>query len=162
MHAHVAWHYYMARDYTDALAQAEQVVRMEPSFHWGYFFAGWALERLGRGSDAIESLRNAVRCASNSPVMVAGLGQAFAASDDRREALRIIRDLERLRADKGLFAYEIGVIYATLGDDNRACDWLTRAVQERSGWIAYLRRDPRLDGLHDHPRFAGLLDQAHQ
>ena len=40
MHAHLAWHHYMARDYANALAQAEHVVRMEPSFHWGHFFAG--------------------------------------------------------------------------------------------------------------------------
>ena len=58
MHAHVAWHYYMAREYADALAQAEKVMRMEPAFHWGYFFAGWALERLGRGEDAVATLWN--------------------------------------------------------------------------------------------------------
>lgn len=139
MHAHVAWHHYMARGYTDALTQAEQVVRMEPGFHWGYFFAGWALERLGRGSEAVATLKDAVRASSNNPVMVAGLGHALAANEDRKEALRIARELERLRGDKGLFAYEIAVIHAALGDDEKAYGWLMRAVQERSGWIAYLR-----------------------
>ena len=46
-------------------------------------------------------------------VMVAGLGHALALLQDRREALRVAKDLERLRADKTLFAYEIGVIHAT-------------------------------------------------
>jgi TolB-like protein/tetratricopeptide (TPR) repeat protein len=162
MHAHVAWHHYMAREYADALAQAERVVRMEPSFHWGYFFAGWALERLGRGSDAVATLKEAARCSSNNPVMLAGLGQALAANHDRREALRVLRDLERLRGEKGLFAYEIGVIHATLGDNDHAYTWLRRAVQERSGWIAYLRVDPRLEALHDDPRFDSLTLQARQ
>jgi serine/threonine-protein kinase len=161
MHAHVAWHHYMAGDYADALGQAERVVRMEPSFHWGYFFAGWALERLGRGSEAVATLKEAARCSSNNPVMVAGLGHAHAANGDRREALRIVRDLERLRTDKGLFAYEIGVIHATLGNDD-ACTWLARAVQERSGWVAYMRIDPRLEPLHGDPRFDTLLPQARQ
>jgi len=159
MHAHVAWHYYMARSFSEALTQAERVVRMEPGFHWGHFFAGWALERLGRGTDAVATLRDAVRCSSNSPVMLAGLGHALAANQDRREALQVAGDLERLRGDKGLFAYEIGVIHATLGDREKAHTWLTRAVQERSGWIAYLRVDPRLDALHDDPRFERLLDR---
>jgi TPR repeat protein len=89
--------------------------------------------------------------------MLAGLGQALAAEQNRKEALRIARDLEQLRGDKGLFAYEIGLIHATLGDDEKAFAWLTRAVRERSGWIAYLRVDPRLDGWHNDPRFDKLL-----
>jgi tetratricopeptide (TPR) repeat protein len=157
MHAHVAWHYYMARGYAEALAQSERVMRMEPAFHWGHFFAGWALERLGRGSDAVATLKDAVRHSSNNPVMLAGLGHALAATQERRPALRVIHDLEHFRGDKGLFAYEIGVIHAALGQYDDAFDWLSRAVQERSGWIAYLTRDPRLDALHGDPRFAGLL-----
>jgi TolB-like protein/Tfp pilus assembly protein PilF len=162
MHAHVAWHHYMARNYDEALTQAEQVLRMEPGFHWGSFFAGWALERLGRGSEAVTTLKNAVRSSSNSPVMLAGLGHALAANQDRKEAMKIIRELEGLRGDKGLFAYEIGVIHATLGDHEKAYTWLSRAVEERSGWIAYLRVDPRLDALHEGPRFSNLLAQSGQ
>jgi tetratricopeptide (TPR) repeat protein len=156
MHAHVAWHHYMARDYAEALAQAEKVTRMEPGFHWGHFFAGWALERLGRGNEAVTTLKEAARCSSNNPVMLAGLGHALAATQDRRAALVVVRDLERLRGDKGLFAYEIGVIHASLDDMDEAFRWLSRAVEERSGWIAYLPRDPRLDALHSDPRFGRL------
>jgi tetratricopeptide (TPR) repeat protein len=157
MHAHVAWHHYMARDYTEALTQSERVLRLESGFHWGHFFAGWALERLGRGSDAIAALRDAVRASSNSPVMLAGLGHVHAVLDDRREALRIARELERLRSEQGLFAYEIGVIHAALGDADQAFTWLRRAVQERSGWIAYLDVDPRLERLHSDTRFATVI-----
>jgi TolB-like protein len=156
MHAHVAWHHYMARDFARALTQAEGVVRVEPSFHWGHFFVGWALERLGRGAEAVAALREAVRCSSNSPVMLAALGHALAVLQDRQGALRIAKDLEGLRGDKGLFAYELGVISAALGDHGRAFTWFTRAVHERSGWIAYLRVDPRLEALHGDPRFDSL------
>jgi hypothetical protein len=33
-------------------------------------------------------------------------------------------------------------------------------VHERSGWIAYLRVDPRLDALHTDPRFDSLVVEA--
>jgi TolB-like protein/tetratricopeptide (TPR) repeat protein len=156
MHAHVAWHHYMARDFAQALAHAEHVVRMEPSFHWGHFFVGWALERLGHGAEAVAALREAVRCSSGSPVMLAGLGHALAILQDRREALRVAGDLQQLRANKGLFAYELGVIQAALGDHDHAFRWFAHAIDERSGWIAYLRVDPRLDALRTDPRFDSL------
>jgi tetratricopeptide (TPR) repeat protein len=127
---------------------------------WGHFFAGWALERLGRGAEAVAALREAVRYSSNSPVMLAGLGHALAVLQDRREAKRVATDLERLRGNKGLFAYELGVIRAALGERNQAFTWLERAVKERSGWIAYLRVDPRLDNLYADPRFDSLVAYA--
>jgi tetratricopeptide (TPR) repeat protein len=157
MHAHLAWHHYMSRDYASALAQSQHVVRMESAFHWGHFFAGWSLERLGRPDDAVAALRDAARVSSDNPVMVAGLGHALAGAGDRRQALAVVDTLERARADKALFGYEIGVIHAALGDRDRAFEWLARAVDERSGWIAYLRVDPRLDALHGDARFDALL-----
>jgi tetratricopeptide (TPR) repeat protein len=161
MHAHVAWHHYMARDYAEALTQSERVLRMEPAFHWGSFFAGWALERLGRGSEAVAAARDAVRSSSNSPVMLAGLAHVLAAVEEKREAVRIIRELERVRADKGLFAYEIAVVHAALRDPDEAFIWLSLALRERSGWIAYLAVDPRLEILRSDPRFAALREARH-
>jgi tetratricopeptide (TPR) repeat protein len=160
MHAHLAWHHYMARGFDDALTQAERVIRMEPSFHWGHFFAGWALERLERTDEAISTLREAVRCSSNSPVMLAGLGHALAVARDRREALRVIGELRRLRGKKGMFAYEIGIIHAGLGERDAALEWLTRAVRERSGWVAYVSVDPRLDNLRSDSAFTRLAIDA--
>jgi TolB-like protein/Flp pilus assembly protein TadD len=161
MHAHLAWHHYMAKKFDDALMQAERVLRVEPSFHWGLLFLGWALERLGRHGEAIAVLQKAVQCSENNPVMLAGLGHALAAAGDRRAALRIVDDLRKMRGRRGLFAYEIAVIHAALDDLDTAFDWFTRAAQERSGWIAYLRVDPRLDTLHQQPRFERLISRAY-
>jgi hypothetical protein len=81
-----------------------------------------------------------------------GLGHAFGIVQDRREARRVLAELERVREDKGLFAYEIGLIHAALGEKDAAFEWFS----QRSGWIAYLHVDPRLDELRTDPRFQQL------
>jgi tetratricopeptide (TPR) repeat protein len=91
------------------------------------------------------------------PLMLAGLGHALAALQDRQGAIEIANGLLRLRTDKDLFADELGAIHAALGDRDLAFDWLKRAVAERSGWVAYLRVDPRLETLHADARFNRLL-----
>ncbi len=71
-----------------------------------------------------------------------------------------LRYLERLRAGKGLFAYELGLIDGALGDIDRAFEWFSRAIAERSGWIAYLRVDPRVEAFRADPRFADIVVDA--
>jgi hypothetical protein len=92
--------------------------------------------------------------------MLAGLGHTLAVAQERSEALRIVEELRRLRGRKGLFAYEIGIINAALGNLDAAFKWFGRAVEDRSGWIAYLKTDPRLQDLRPDPRFDRLAVDA--
>jgi hypothetical protein len=78
--------------------------------------------------------------------MVAGLGHGPAVLQDRRAALHV--------------ADELGVIRAALGEHAQAFGWFRRAVEERSGRVACLRVDPRLDALHADPRFDRLVADA--
>ena len=88
--------------------------------------------------------------------MLAGLGHALAAVQDVRAATRVVDDLRKLRKDQQLYSFEVAMIYGALGERDLAFEWLTRAVQERSGWLAYLRVDPRMDALRSDPRFESV------
>jgi hypothetical protein len=45
-------------------------------------------------------------------------------------------------------------------DTNSALDWLERADEERSPWMAYVAVNPRFGALRSHPRFESLLRNA--
>ncbi len=49
------------------------------------------------------------------------------------------------------------MIYAALGRNDRALEWLERAYQQHSAGLAYLKVNPRYDGLRSDPRFVALL-----
>ena len=53
------------------------------------------------------------------------------------------------------FAY----VYTGLGEDDRAIDWLERAVAERAGPVFGLKGSFLFSSLHAHPRFRALLRQ---
>jgi TolB-like protein len=46
--------------------------------------------------------------------------------------------------------------YAALGDIDRGLDWLRRAFEERTEWLAYVRVDDELSPLRADPRYAAL------
>ncbi len=154
---HLAWHHHMAREPSLTLEQAERVVEMDRSYHWGHYFVGWGAEALGETGRAVEAMREAVRSSGEDSVMVAGLARAHAAAGDRREAQAALRELERRRKGRALFAYEEAIVHLALGDRGRALGLLAQAKADRSGWMAYLAVDPRLDPLRGDPRFQALL-----
>jgi len=54
--------------------------------------------------------------------------------------------------------YNIAIIYAGLGDKDKALEWLERAYSDRAYYLpVYLTTDARLDSLHSDPRYKDLL-----
>jgi len=51
------------------------------------------------------------------------------------------------------------LIYAGLGEEAQAFEFLEKAFQERSDSLRVIRVDPRLERLHDDPRFIALLEE---
>jgi tetratricopeptide (TPR) repeat protein len=153
---HLAWHHHMAREPELTLEQAERVVAMDARYHWGHYFVGWGCEAMGQPARAVEAMREAVSLSGGNSVMVAGLARAYAAAGDRANALATLADLERERAGRALLGYEFALVHLALGDRLAALEQLERARMNRSGWMAYLARDPRLDSLRDDVRFTAL------
>ena len=52
--------------------------------------------------------------------------------------------------------YRIAFVYAGLGDNDQAFEWLEKAFEERSDLLVYLNVDPALDRLRSDPRLTDL------
>lgn len=66
-----------------------------------------------------------------------------------KEKLEVTRDDANVAAQ----------INARLGNRDEAFQWLEKAYEQRSGFVALLKVDPELDSLHSDPRFQTLLDR---
>ena len=89
--------------------------------------------------------------------MIALLGHAYAAANQRSAARVILDQLSALSKEKYVPSYPVAAIYAALGEKDEALARLERAYDERDPWMPYLALDPRLEGLHHDPRFTSLL-----
>jgi TolB-like protein/Flp pilus assembly protein TadD len=153
---HLSWHHYMAREFPAALNEAHRTLAMEKRFHWGYFFAGLALDAVGEHRDALTHLRTSLELSGQSTVMLAALGHAYGTANQPDDASKVLRQLQALSQTRYISSYEIGLIHLSLGEHDRALDLLDAAVEERSGWLPYLLNDVRLDPLRSTARFAAL------
>jgi DNA-binding winged helix-turn-helix (wHTH) protein/TolB-like protein len=147
-------HYY-ARQYDRAIEQARQTLEMDSEFPLARRVLALALQEQGHYEAALAQMRLV------GPEQGSGsLGHLYAAAGQPARARAILKDiLDRSRQQYG-WTYEVGLIYAGLGDTERALTYLERSRQERQGLIL-LAVDPHFDRLQTHPRFVALLQQLH-
>jgi serine/threonine protein kinase/tetratricopeptide (TPR) repeat protein len=160
MNVHLAWHYWLAREYDHQIEQSRKALELDPNYHQGLFFLGLAYEQKGMFAQAIAEHEKATAVSDRSMVMLSALGHAYGLAGRKGEAQRVLTELKELSDRRHFGAYEIAAIYVSLGEKDQAFAWLDRAFQERSSWLTYLKREPRLDSLRGDPRFRELMQRV--
>ena len=154
---HMAWHYQFARQYEQAIEQCWKTSELHPNSFWPAYFFGLAYEQQGQIDRAMEEFRVAVKMSGDVTFATAGLGHLYGTAGKVAEARAVFDELSA-RAERAYVpAYDIALVCAGLGWKDQAFALLSQACEERSGWIAYLNVDPRLDLLRGEVRFVDLL-----
>ncbi len=152
INAVVAWNRTMARRYDTAIEQGIRATQLFPDFMAAHAYLGLAYLESGKPQDALVSLRRA-RDLLDIVVIETWLARAELASGNRAAAEKIARDLESRGSREYLPPYYMAVLYAHLGDRDRAFAEMNRAVAERTGAMVWVGVDPALDPLRGDPRF---------
>jgi DNA-binding winged helix-turn-helix (wHTH) protein/tetratricopeptide (TPR) repeat protein len=143
---------YNARRYDDAIAYLTPILEANPRF-------AQARSVLANALMATGDLAGAERQLDLRPVP--DLYQAergyLAAKQGKPEISRgeIVR-LEELARNGFGTGYAISTIYTALGDLDRGCEYLARAVEDHSILLAWMRLDPHMDPLRGRRCFADV------
>ena len=157
INVHMAWHYQFARQYEQAIEQCWKTSELHPNSFWPAYFFGLAYEQQDHIDHALEQFRASVSMSGNVTFATAALGHLYGIAGKSDEARVVYQEL-KTRAERAYVpAYDIALVCTGLGWNDEALEYLARAHQERSGWITYLKVDPRLDPLRHDARFVDLL-----
>jgi len=91
----------------------------------------------------------------------AGIGYTTAFCGKREQALQLVPQLERSYAQARAVAEQLSLLYAGLGDKDRAIQWLERAHDDRRWSMFLIRREGMFDSLRGDPRFQRIVDEMH-
>jgi len=155
----LAWAYYFARQYDRALEQGRKTLDMDPNFGFAYWHRGMAYIQQKKFSDAVTALRKAITLSGTAPTFISYLGYANARLGKEREARQMIAQLERLSKRQYVSSYFIAMVHLGLGDLDQTFEWLEKAYEERSGFLAFIKIEPMLDALRGDPRFKLLTEK---
>jgi TolB-like protein/Flp pilus assembly protein TadD len=149
--------YYNARRYQEAIDQAKVALDLDSTFARARFWVGMAAEQLGRPDEAIRELKATIQHGGPTSAYLAALGHVYATSGHRREALRLLGDLETQSRTRYVSPLDLATVLLGLGDTDSALALVSRAVRVHDGGLVFLAVDPRYEPLIRDPRYQCLL-----
>jgi len=155
----LGWGYIYARRYDQARFHLDRAIAMNPNAEETYRILGVALALEGEHAEAERVLREAVAMPEAGSYTRATLGYALARAGHTDEARDILRSLEEQRKVGYVSPVAFATILLGLGDVERALDWADVALEDRRGWLVYVKVNPLMDPMRGHPRFDALASK---
>ena len=140
---------YFARNYEAALAQLQRSLDLEPRNYAATLMMGVIYEALGRPREA--------RAIFDHPDFRESpyIARAYAMLGQRSEAYRVLNALAERQAPVDL--QEVAITHFVLGDTDGGFEWLTRAFDQRNGYVPWAKVQPAFDDIRSDPRFKALV-----
>lgn len=157
MHLCFGWHCLATADDDVAIELARKGLQMDPQNAWAGVILGWAYEQKSMIKEAIVEFQNALSHWKDGSLPLAALGHAYGVSGQKKEAQGILDRLLEKSKRTYVPGYDIAAVSIGLGEKDQAFEWLSKALEERSGFLVYIKCDRRFDGLRSDPRYEALL-----
>jgi eukaryotic-like serine/threonine-protein kinase len=132
---------------------------LDPTFQLSHEILGAALERTGEIDEAVTEYLRMLPEWRGREEMSAALRAAYAKSGMNgfwRRFADFAGELSERRVVTPVF---VATVYAAMGEQDAAFEWIERAFNERSPALTHLKADPRFETLHTDARFAVWLQR---
>ena len=106
---------------------------------------------------AVEMLQRGSMAPQYKARMIGALGYTYAVQGMCSEALQQLEHLKDLSKEIVVDPCFIAWIYTGLGEKDKAFEWLEKAYEEKSSWLAMINADHLFDPLRSDARFTELL-----
>ena len=134
---------------------------MDPSFAIAHYVLALAYAHRAAYARAIDEAQKAMSLAGDGDTLILSqLGIIYSLSGEGDRARGVLDQLFELSAERYVSPFRVALIYAGLGENDRALAWLESALEDRDHRMETLRVHPCLDVLRSEPRFAGLLEKT--
>lgn len=123
-----------------------------------YYWLGVGLEGSGQPVEAISQYEKAVEMSHGDSDPTASLAYSYARTGNKLEAEKILNTFLQQSKTSYVSPYMIAVVYAGLGNKDKAFEYLEKVYNERSPDLPwFLKADLRMDTLRSDPRFQDLM-----
>ncbi|MEP6925658.1 MAG: tetratricopeptide repeat protein, partial [Pyrinomonadaceae bacterium] len=139
------------------IEQSNKVIEIDPNFAYGYFYLGLGYEQKGMYPEAVNALAKTMTLFGEPPECAEEVKQAFAQNGIKGFWQKRLEQIETRPHLKNFQVYFKALVQIRLGDKEGTLESLNQAFQRRDRGITSAKYEPRLEPLHQDPRFQDLL-----
>jgi DNA-binding winged helix-turn-helix (wHTH) protein/Tfp pilus assembly protein PilF len=159
INASMAYPFYFSRQYDQAINELLAAIEIDIYFPLSHKILGDTYVEKGMYSDAITEYQKTIDILGRHPSQLAYLGRAYALSGEKKEAAKIINELEKPLNDKYVSPTSAAIAYIGLGEEDRVFELLEESYRERCNNFVFINVHPAFDKLRDDARFISLIDR---
>jgi len=142
-----------------AIAPLRAAIAIEPNYYFPHAWISLALAHAGTAAEAVAEAKRAVELNPTNALVLAYLGEVYAMTGDRKSALKVTDDLDKISKLRPVCGVYVARIFDRLGDPDHAFAWLDRAMAAHEGQLAQIMRPDAFPNIKSDPRFKRLITQ---
>jgi len=149
---------YFARQYASAIEQLQKTLQMDENFVPAQHAIEAAYAQNGMYKDAVAE-RQKVLTLSGNPDLAAAIGADYSQSGYSGVMQSWLEGLKEVSKRGYISAYNIGEIYARMGEKAQALVWLEQAFNQRDSKLTYIKVEPAFDQMRSDPQFQHIAQR---
>jgi TolB-like protein/Flp pilus assembly protein TadD len=134
-----------------------KALELEPIYEQARWMVGHTYILESDYASGIKEIEKAYDQSEGSPLICSGLAWAYAVSGRKKEAERLVKEMESRRNKEYIGSYLVAKVYAGLGKKDKAFHWLNKALEEHDVSLSFIRKDETLESLSSDPRFKEII-----
>jgi serine/threonine protein kinase/Tfp pilus assembly protein PilF len=139
------------------IGKVRKIIESDPDFYPAHLAMSVFFSQKRDWNGAIAENEIVIRLSQANPLNLARLGASFAQAGRRAEAIQILERVQRMNPEGNQGPYERAMLFAALGDKDRAIEWLEKSLRAREEDLVGQRYEPVFDPLRADPRFIDLM-----
>jgi TolB-like protein/DNA-binding winged helix-turn-helix (wHTH) protein/Tfp pilus assembly protein PilF len=155
--AHLGSFFYHARQYDQGIREFQKALQLEPDMIYAHQGLGWVYEQKKMYREAIAEQEKGVNLSNRDAFAVASLGIVLGESGRKREAKKLLEELQERSKQRYISPCLIALVQIGLGNRDQAIESLEQGYTDRDQGMMYLKVDPEMDDLRSDPRLQDLL-----
>jgi serine/threonine protein kinase/tetratricopeptide (TPR) repeat protein len=150
--------FYRMQQYDRAIVQLERTLELEPSSPFAHSLLSLVYEMQGLFEKAIAENQKARKAGGEASWTLSNLGRVYAKMGRRTDAMKNLDELLEYSERGSSVDTYIADVYCSLGQGEKAFEWLEKAFRDRDDTLLYVNTEPHyFQGLRSDPRFVALM-----
>lgn len=135
----------------------KSTLELSPQYPNAHLWLSRAYQQKKMYREAVAEYKKTLIVIPDWPVALASIGNIYGEMQEVANARRMLNTLAMFSSKEFVTSYGVALIYAGMGEKDKAFQWLDKSYEEHSNFLVWLKVDPRGASIRSDKRYIELI-----